>query len=195
MEDKGNRPGVMIYFDDVSPALNCMDDAQCGRLFRAIVSYGKTGEVPSIDGMEGLVFAMLTPKIDRDGRRYAESKEQRQYAVYVREKKRAEEPYLSISEWRLLHTPSNGIGPIPPDNGSYPSTSTAVSTSASTAASASPSTPASPSASASADAYAPGQGMAGGFRGEEGGNTPITEERKRMILAELTEACKSNGAQ
>lgn len=75
MADKAKRPGVMLYFDDIKPAINRMDDEQCGRLLRAIVSYAETGEKPEIDGMEGLVFDMLIPKIDRDGERYEESRE------------------------------------------------------------------------------------------------------------------------
>ena len=170
MADKSKRPGTMLYFDDIKPALKRMNDEQCGRLLRAIVSYAETGEKPEIDGMEALVFDMLIPKIDRDGERYEESREQRQYAVYVREKKKAGESYLSITEWRLLRLSSRDNGPISPDVGRYPSASTSGTASAST--------------STSTEAIAPGKGIAGGFRGEEREN-PELDKRRARFLEEL----------
>lgn len=176
MADKAKRPGVMLYFDDIKPAINRMDDEQCGRLLRAIVSYAETGEKPEIDGVEGLVFDMLTPKIDRDGERYEENREQRQYAVYVRERKRAGEAYLPISEWRLSRLSSGNIGPIPSDNGRYPST--IASTSASTIASTLTST----------TAEAARRGSTGGFRGEEGETAlPSDAEEKRQRAIRMLE--------
>ena len=163
------RPGVMLYFDDVRPVISRLDVTQCGVLLRSVMDYAQYGVVPELDPMTGLAFDMLVPKIDRDAERYEESREQRQYAGYVREKKRSGEPALSIAEWRLARLragepdngpirPDNGSippdngpilpdnGSIPPDNGPIPSTSA----SATTTASASPSAPASPSASPSA---------------------------------------------
>ena len=179
--DKSKRPGTMIYFSDIKPALNRMDDAQCGRLLRAIVWYAETGEQPELDGVEALVFDMLIPKIDRDGERYEESREQRQYAVYCRETKKKGEQPLTISEWRLLRLSSSDNGPISPDIGRYPSTSTfaTASTSASTTT----------TASAFTDASTVGKGTAGGFRGEEGGNQPppseTLDQRRARLIEEL----------
>ena len=163
------RPGVMLYFDDVRPVISRLDEIQCGVLLRSVMDYAQYGVVPELDPMTGLAFDMLVPKIDRDAERYEESREQRQYAGYVREKKRSGEPALSIAEWRLarLRTgepdngpirPDNGPirpgnGPILPDNGPIPSTSASpsASTSATTTASASPSTSLSPSADTSGE--------------------------------------------
>ena len=162
------RPGVMLYFDAVRPAISRLNEAQCGVLLRSVMDYAQYGVVPELDPMTGLAFDMLVPKIDRDAERYEESREQRQYAGYVREKKRSGEPALSIAEWRLARLragePDNGPirpdnGPIPPDNGPIPSTSA----SATTTASASPSAPASPSASSSTSLFtdASGEGSKG----------------------------------
>ena len=156
------RPGVMLYFDAVRPVINRLDTAQCGVLLRSVMDYAQYGVVPELDPMTGLAFDMLVPKIDRDAERYEESREQRQYAGYVREKKRSGEPALSIAEWRLARLragePDNGPirpdnGPIPPDNGPIPSTSASpsASTSATTTASASPSTSLFPSADTSGE--------------------------------------------
>lgn len=156
------RPGVMLYFDAVRPVISRLDEIQCGVLLRSVMDYAQYGVVPELDPMTGLAFDMLVPKIDRDAERYEESREQRQYAGYVREKKRSGEQALSIAEWRLARLragesdngpirPDNG--PILPDNGPIPSTSASpsASTSATTTASTSPSTSLSPSADTSGE--------------------------------------------
>ncbi len=83
-----DRPGVMLYFDAIRPAITRLDDAQCGALLRSVMDYAQYGVVPELDPMTGLAFDMLVPKIDRDAEHYEESREQRRYAVYVREKKK-----------------------------------------------------------------------------------------------------------
>ena len=173
MTNRKERPGVMLYFDDVRPVISRLDEIQCGVLLRSVMDYAQYGVVPELDPMTGLAFDMLVPKIDRDAERYEESREQRQYAGYVREKKRSGEPALSIAEWRLAKLragePDNGPirpdnGPIPPDNGSMrPDNGPIPSASASPSASTSPSAPASPSASSSTSLFtdASGEGSKG----------------------------------
>ena len=165
------RPGVMLYFDDVRPVISRLDVTQCGVLLRSVMDYAQYGVVPELDPMTGLAFDMLVPKIDRDAERYEESREQRQYAGYVRGKKGSGEPALSIAEWRLARLragePDNGPirpdnGSIPPDNGPIPSTSA----SATTTASASPSAPASPSASSSTSLFPSADTSGEGSKGE-----------------------------
>ena len=167
------RPGVMLYFDDVRPVISRLDEIQCGVLLRSVMDYAQYGVVPELDPMTGLAFDMLVPKIDRDAERYEESREQRQYAGYVREKKRSGEPALSIAEWRLAKLragePDNGPmrpdnGPMRPNNGSMrPDNGPIPSASASPSASTSPSAPASPSASSSTSLFtdASGEGSKG----------------------------------
>lgn len=124
------KPGVMLYFDSIRPALNRLDNEQCGALFRAILDYGEFGAVSDLEPMTGMVFDLLRPKIDRDAEKYEESREQRQHAVYAREAKRRGEQPLSFPEWRLNRELSSDNRPIPPDNeniGPYPSTTTSTS--------------------------------------------------------------------
>ena len=160
------RPGVMLYFDAVRPVINRLDTAQCGVLLRAVVDYAQYGVVPELEPMTGMAFDMLVPKIDRDAERYEEGREQRQYAAYVREKKRSGEQAMSIAEWRLARLRADArenTAPSRPDNGPLPSASaspsTTASTTTSTTASASPST--SPSISPSASPAAAGEGSKG----------------------------------
>ena len=96
--DTQSRPGVMLYFDDVVPAIEAMDDGQLGALFRAIIAYARHGEVPELDGMGKFAFAMLRPKIDRDGERYAKQKLHGLYMVYCRQLKLGEKK-LTEDEW------------------------------------------------------------------------------------------------
>ena len=159
------RPGVMLYFDAVRPAISRLDETQCGALLRSLMDYAQYGVVPELDPMTGLAFDMLVPKIDRDAERYEESREQRQYAAYAREKKKTGESCLSFADWRLMRArPSDheNIGPISPVNENidpYPTvsaTATATATATTSAAaspSASSSTSLSPSAAAAGEGY------------------------------------------
>lgn len=190
-----------MYFDDIKPALKKMNDEQCGRLLRAVVSYAETGEQPEMDGMEALVFEMLSPKIDRDGERYEEQCDRGRYATYAREKKNAGEEYLTFAEWKMQRIPSsNNVSLQPdnvslrPDNYTYPTTITTPTATASTTASTTTTATTTPSttAGASGTTITLGKGIAGGFRGEEGENKPPhdLEEMKRKARAQMTEAMK-----
>lgn len=64
------RPGVVFYFDAIGPALARFTNAQLGALVRGIIEYAQTGALPELDGMEGLAFDMMRPKIDKDGEAY-----------------------------------------------------------------------------------------------------------------------------
>ncbi len=159
MSDKKARPGVMLYYDCIRPALKRLDDSQCGVLLRAIIDYAEYGVIPELAPMTGMAFDMLIPKLDRDAEKYEESREQRQYAVYVREKQKAGEPYMKIAEWRLSKYKPPDIGPISPDNGSvgpYPFTSPSVS----------PSISVTPSPSAFTAGEVTGEGYKGEGEGE-----------------------------
>ena len=41
------RPGVMIYFD-ILQVLERISDQDAGRLFRAILEYGRDGKIPAL---------------------------------------------------------------------------------------------------------------------------------------------------
>ena len=146
MADGKGRPGVMIYFDAVRPALSRLDNDQLGSLFRAILDYGEFGAVSDLEPMAGMVFDFLRPKIDRDAEKYEESREQRQHAVYAREAKRRGEQPLPISEWRLRRELSSDTCPMSSDiesNGPYPTTPTTTPPTTPTSASTSSTRPSS----------------------------------------------------
>ena len=164
------RPGVMLYFDAVRPAISRLDETQCGALLRSLMDYAQYGVIPELDPMTGLAFDMLVPKIDRDAERYEETREQRQYAAYAREKKKTGESCLSFADWRLTRAGQSdheNIGPISPvneNNGPYPSasataTATPATTTTATAA-------ASPSASSSISLSPSAETAGEGYKGE-----------------------------
>ena len=93
------KPGVMIYFDTVLPAFERLDDAQLGALFRAVVCYAAHGEVIELDGMTGLVFDLLRPKIERDDEKYREKCVKSEYATYCREMKKLGSEPLPYDRW------------------------------------------------------------------------------------------------
>jgi len=112
------KPGVMFYFE-VRPCLKRLNLEEKGQLFEAILDYGEYGIEPSLEGMAGLAWDFLQPKLDRDATRYDRQIEQRQYAVYVRESKKKNMEPLSFDDWKASHD----IGeeqPISSDIGRYP---------------------------------------------------------------------------
>ena len=49
-----------------------LSDAECGRLFKACLTYGKTGTVPELRGNERFVWPGIKSQIDRDTQKYKE---------------------------------------------------------------------------------------------------------------------------
>ena len=92
MNEREQRPGVMLYFDTLVPVLNRISGDQCLDLMRGIVNYVQTGEVPELDAIASFAFDMLRPSIDKDGERYEQKKEDRRihgkFMAYRRELKR-----------------------------------------------------------------------------------------------------------
>lgn len=147
-----DRPGIMVYFDMMGP-LGKLQDADKGRLFWAMLEYGKSGIVPAFDGLAlELAWEFVKPKIDKDYKEYVRSVQRRQFATACRERKRRGEPEITFDEWlntvgvRDDHTASMMTN----DDQWYPTTSTTTtpittpstntSTATSTAAAATPST-------------------------------------------------------
>ena len=92
------RPGFMIYFD-TAPAFERLDDADAGRLIKALLSYSSMGELLPLDGMASLAFDLIRPKLDRDAEKYVEKIQKRKYAGYSKAcRDRGEEP-LDLDSW------------------------------------------------------------------------------------------------
>ena len=53
-------------FTDYAETFDEMSDAEAGRLIKAVLSYGASGEVRTLSGAERLVFGIIKRQIDRD---------------------------------------------------------------------------------------------------------------------------------
>lgn len=131
------RPGIMVYFDMMGP-LKVLPDADKGRLFWAMLEYGKNGTVPQFDGLLSLAWEFVKPKIDKDEEEYNLSVLRRQYATVCRERKRKGEPEITFDEWIKTNGSRDYQRPsmMTNDNQWYPTTATSTPTYTSTAAAA-----------------------------------------------------------
>lgn len=128
MERQG-KPGVMFYFD-IRPCIKRLTMVEKGKLFEAILDYGELGVLPEFDGMLGLAWDFIVPRLDRDSEQYETKVKQRRFAVYVRESRKQGITPASFDEWASL-SDNERERMIAGDVGCYP-TSTSESTPAST---------------------------------------------------------------
>ena len=70
---------IKLFFDDLD-AIELLGDAERGRLFTALLEYGKTGEAPQLNGNERFIFPMMRARLDRDMDAYHDEIEARRNA-------------------------------------------------------------------------------------------------------------------
>lgn len=85
----GKQPGVMLYFD-VRPCLARLTAEEQGRLFNAILNYGEEGLEPGFDGMLGIAWDFIRPRLERDRERYEERVRQCEEAARRRWEKKTD---------------------------------------------------------------------------------------------------------
>ena len=179
--EKG-RPGVMLYFENICPAVNRMSDEQVGMLLRVLLDYARYGELSGLDkldNVQAVAFDLMRPLIDRDARRYEETREQRQYAAYARKFRQTDEQPLSIAEWRELRRreSTEDNGPSREDDENVPPSPSITTTSTPTITSIPTSIPTTiPAASPSANTFSSGVGAGERSKGEGNKcaeNTPL----------------------
>lgn len=133
------RPAVMLHVADIGPAIKQLPDVVAGQLFKAMLSYAESDQEPVLDGVAAVAWAFIRPMVDRDGVRYDEKINQRRYAVYCREERKAGREPLTFGEWSTTaeHQPStDGIEndrPISTDDSRYPTPTTTTTTATATA--------------------------------------------------------------
>lgn len=121
------RPGIMVYFDMMGP-LRKLPDADKGRLFWAMLEYGKFGTVPQFEGLAlELAWEFVKPKIDKDSEEYNRTVLKRQYATFCRDRKKKGEPDISFEEW-LMTIDDQSHHMISHDTKWYPTTTTSTTT-------------------------------------------------------------------
>ena len=126
-----SRPGVVFYFD-IRPCIKRLTLEEKGKLFESILDYAELGAVPELDGALGVAWDFIQPKLDRDAGQYDKKVEQKKFAVFAREVKKAGGVPPTFEEWSALSDiERNQL--ISTDCGRYPTTtSTSTSTSTST---------------------------------------------------------------
>ena len=124
------RPGIMVYFDMMGP-LKVLPDADKGRLFWAMLEYGKNGTVPQFDGLLALAWEFVKPKIDKDSEEYNRTVLKRQYATFCRDRKKKGDPEISFEEW-MMTIDDHSYQVISSDIKWYPTTSTTPTSSTNT---------------------------------------------------------------
>ena len=82
------KPGIMFYFD-VRPCLKRLTNEEKGMLFEAILDYGQHGILPDFDGMMGIAWDFIQPRIDADDDHYKEVVQARKTAARARWNKEA----------------------------------------------------------------------------------------------------------
>ena len=124
------RPGIMVYFDMMGPMAK-LENADKGRLFWAMLEYGKNGTMPVFDSLPlELAWEFVKPKIDKDYREYVRSVQRRQFATACRERKKRGEPEITFDEWlkSMGVCDDQSTSMMTNDNQWYPTTSTTPST-------------------------------------------------------------------
>ena len=99
-----NKPGIMIYFDMLE-TVNRLSDQNAGRLFRAILQYGMTQQVPELPEKLFLIWPLVQMRLDNDDERYYRVARKRRYAIYVRWANEKGQTPLPYEEW--LAQPGN----------------------------------------------------------------------------------------
>lgn len=81
-----NRPGMMIYFDDMDTVRKLLQPDELGQLLCGMLDFARCGaEDPFSDRAMELAFGLVKPKILRDAKKYVEETLKKQYAAYKRD--------------------------------------------------------------------------------------------------------------
>lgn len=77
-----------------------LSDAECGRLFKACLTYGKTGTVPELRGNERFVWPGIRSQIDRDKKKSRSGESHWNWKGGVTPKNQKGRNSPSYKEWR-----------------------------------------------------------------------------------------------
>jgi len=98
-----DQPGVMLYFDDIQPAMQFLNDQEKGRLLTAILDFAQYGEMPSLETESPvlqLAFATIKPHIEKDRIAYIVKGMQNAYAAWKRDNQGAIDDF---GQWIYKH--------------------------------------------------------------------------------------------
>lgn len=93
------RTGLILYFEDIRPALQYLTNEEKGKLFVAILDFAQFGIVPDMSGespIMRLAFDTIRPHIEKDAIRYRLQSLRNTHNVWLRDHKAQS---LSFDEW------------------------------------------------------------------------------------------------
>ncbi len=125
------RPGIMVYFE-ILEAIRELPDRDKGKLFVAMMEYGKNGVPPKLKGTLSAVWPFVRQMIDKDENRYEDMKLQREYAAFCKKRKRIWMPKIPFDDW-IAMTDDERQRAVDPVVSRNPTTSTSTSSASATA--------------------------------------------------------------
>ena len=186
------RPGVVFYFDAIGPALARFTNAQLGALVRGIIEYAQTGALPELDGMEGLAFDMMRPKIDKDGEAYIKNCV---HTSYMNQCKRWKEQGVKpISESSFTEQAVVTYKNLAETCRNLPGATQDANTDADANANTEPNTSTISAITTTADTAATGKGEQGGSKGDERENPSADSRSKAWNDFQQRRAAAAKGA-
>ena len=102
------KPGVMIYFNQIPGLTKRMDDHQKARLLDAIVDYAELGIEPDFTDdalLDTAFYGSIVFSVDRDDERFTEKSVNRKYSNYVRWSEKNRAYVVSREEWKAAGCP------------------------------------------------------------------------------------------
>ena len=101
-----DNKSFMIYKDWEELVL-MLDDAQAGKLFKALFVYAKTGDETALDGMTTMAFTVMRNAIDRDGQKWVETCQKRKESIQKRWAKRNNDNTNNTNEYNCISEYTN----------------------------------------------------------------------------------------
>ncbi len=95
------RPGIRVYFE-WGKVVAKMRDAEAGRLLKAMLSYGDSGEEPELSGAADSIWPLIKVRLDQDGKRYNQVCLRNAYNRFVGACKAKGEQPLDFEMWEEL---------------------------------------------------------------------------------------------
>lgn len=96
------RPGVMFYFE-TRPCLRRLSLEEKGLLLEAALDYAQYGQIPELDGLAGMAWDFIQPRVDRDGERYERVRQARSMAAHKRWETAGEETQEEAAQEEAVH--------------------------------------------------------------------------------------------
>ncbi len=92
------RPGIMVYLEWAEVVAG-MGDAEVGRLFKAILSYGKGLGEPELRGAAAVVWPLIRVRLDQDEKRYNQVCLRNAYNRFIGDCKAKGRDLLDFETW------------------------------------------------------------------------------------------------